>query len=134
VPYGELEPLSNDEFQRLYRGESTPDDFPPEVRRQKTNAYFERLLQEDPQQWQAAFEAASSMWLVRMKAENGRVTPYNPIGRRFKRKQLKLMAQQWGFDSMGMNFAEHAESADTLLDRAEALARLGENLRRSGVV
>lgn len=125
MPYGELAPICDKVFAQIYSGALTPDDFPPEERREKIHAYFERLLHVAPDNWQANFDFAAAAWLERMKADNGRVTTFNPAGRRFKRRELKLMAQQWGFDSMGVNFAEHAKTADELLERAQQMARLG---------
>jgi hypothetical protein len=125
MPYAELPPLTDDEFAHMRSGRWSPDDFAPEERRQKTHAYFEQLLYVAPHEWQAIFDDAAALWLQRMKQDNGRVTQYNPTGQRFRRRELKLMAQQWGFDSMGVNFDDHAETADELLERAQAMARLG---------
>jgi hypothetical protein len=128
MPYGELPPLTDDEFRRMSDGTLTPEDFPEAERREKTQAYLERMYRERPEEWQAWFNYNAQEWLKLMKRDNGRVTPYNPTGRRFKRRQLKLMANQRGFDAMGVNFAAHANTADELLSRAEAMTAVGASL------
>ncbi len=99
MPYGDLPPLTDDEFERLLSGASSPADYPEEDRRAKTHAFFERLMSEHPHQWQAMFDNAQEQFATRMDAENGRASTFNPSGRRFKRKERKLMAQQWAFDA-----------------------------------
>jgi hypothetical protein len=133
MPYGELPPLSDDEFSRMRSDTWTPGELSEDERRDKMHAFFERLLTESPQQWQTMFNHNAESWLARMKTENGRVTQYNPSGRKFKRKQLKLMAQQWAFDSLGVNYSEHAATADELLERAEAMSRLGATFKHHGL-
>ena len=133
MPYGELTPLTDDEFERMHAGTLTPDDFPERQRRERIHAYLERLMHECPNEWQAFFDSNASAWHARMKAENGRATPYNPTGQRYKRKQLKLMAQQWAFDAMGVNYNDHAATTDELLARAEAMAELGKVYQQFGL-
>jgi hypothetical protein len=134
MPYGELPPLSDDEFARLLSGTSSPADYPEEERRAKTHAFFERLMREHPHQWQSMFDNAQEQFMTRMDAENGRASTFNPSGRRFKRKERKLMAQQWAFDAMGVNYDEHAKTADELLRRAEEMERLGKTFQKHGLL
>ncbi len=134
MPYGDLPPLTDDEFERLLSGASSPADYPEEDRRAKTHAFFERLMSEHPHQWQAMFDNAQEQFATRMDAENGRASTFNPSGRRFKRKERKLMAQQWAFDAMGVNYDEHAKTADELLSRAEEMERLGKTFQKHGLL
>lgn len=80
------------------------------------------------------FESGAQQFAARLQHENGRASTYNPRGRKFKRKQIQLMAQQWAFDSMGVNYAEHAKTADELLERAEAMERLGKTFAKHGLM
>lgn len=134
MPYGDLPPLTDAEFERLYSGDGSPDDYPESERRVKTHAFFERLLQEDPAQWQSMLNSGAQQFAARMQHENGRASTYNPSGRRFKRKEIKLMAQQWAFDSMGMNYDEHAKTADELLERAQEMERVGATFKKHGLL
>jgi hypothetical protein len=134
MPYGELPPLTETEYNGLRSGALTPNElFVEAERRDKTHAFFERLMTESPREWQAMFDQNAEAWSARMRADNGRVTSYNPSGKKFKRKQLKLMAQQWAFDSLGVNYSEHAATADELLERAEAMSRLGATFKHHGL-
>jgi len=76
------------------------------------------------------FEMIEGQWLAWVPVWNGVPTDYNPTGRRFKRKQLQLMAQQEAFDKAGVSGFAVAETADELLERAEEVARLGERIRK----
>lgn len=64
-------------------------------------------------------------WGARIPAWNGQVTDYNPSGRRFKRKELQLMAQQHAFDQAGVSGFTAAKTAHELLERAKVVAKLG---------
>jgi hypothetical protein len=60
---------------------------------------------------------------------NGKHTDYNPSGRSFKRKELRLMAQQETVDQAGVSGFDVAATAEDLLQRAQEVADLGAALR-----
>ncbi len=72
----------------------------------------------------------ANAWLALVPVWNGQITNYNPSGRKFKRKELRLMAQQEALDCLGNNGLAVTETADDLLTRAREIAAIGAEYRR----
>jgi hypothetical protein len=69
-------------------------------------------------------------WLDNVHTWNhGRRSVYNPAGRKFKKRELALMAQQEGFDRAGISGFPPAQTAEELLERAQAVAEFGASFR-----
>lgn len=75
------------------------------------------------------FDFYVGSWQAYVPVWNGEPTNYNPSGRKFKRKELALMAQQEGFDQTGTSGLEVAATAEELLTRAKEIAELGRRFR-----
>lgn len=88
-----------------------PDDYPKRLKR-----FLDRT---DRFQLDTLLTVHGGHWANGAKSWNERQTPYNPSGRRFKKKELGLMAMQETFDHVVPHGFELATTADQLLARAE---------------
>jgi hypothetical protein len=75
-------------------------------------------------------ERIAREWRAKTDEWNNRECAFNPQGIKFSRKELDLMAQQEGFDRAGISGFEPAATANGLLSRAQAMERVGRQVRR----
>lgn len=86
----------------------------------------------DDDEFAARLVSHVKIWSSQIPVWNGRVTAYNPSGRRFTSRELRLMAQQEAFDETGVSGFVAATTADELLERARAVAALARDAEESG--